>query len=96
MNIEDLFVLVVPFSAFALPATCAFFLGKNKSRAGMTALALAWAGFTAWLFFGMQQASGYDGLAYALALVGMSAPIGAGVLIGGSIGWFKGDGSING
>lgn len=95
MNIEELFVLAIPFAAFALTATCAFFLGKNKSRRGMTALALAWAGFTVLLFFGMEQAIEYDGLAYALALVGISAPIGAGVLIGGLIGWFKGDNAVN-
>lgn len=44
-----------------------------------------WLAFTVAMFFGLEHASGWDGLTYAAALLGISAPVAVGALVGGTV-----------
>lgn len=89
MNSEAILIYMIPVVVFALSGLVAFALGKNKKRGGMATLVLAWLGFTGALLVALEQSTGWDGLGYVVALMGLSAPIGAGLVIGGPIGWMK-------
>ncbi len=89
MITEDILVFVVPAVAFALTVAAGYFSGKARSLAASVMLGLVWTGFTVAMFFGMENASGWDGLGYLLGLLFISAPTGLGLSIGSLVGWLK-------
>ncbi len=86
MDIEMILLVVVPLTAFTTALFLTSWLGKNRINMGLVAVGLALAGFTGAMFFGLDQATGWDGLGYVMALLGISAPAAAGSLIGGAYG----------
>jgi len=86
---EDLIIYTIPVAVFVTSLFVGLNLIKRRRHGLAVGCCIAWAGFTAWMFFGMEQASGWDGLTYALALIGLSAPVAAGGVIGGVLGWMK-------
>ena len=86
---EELTVLIVIGVAFLGALILSFFLGKRRNKRGLSIIGLLWAGFTATMFFGMYNATGWDGLGLLFALIGVSAPLGVGGLIGSLIGWAR-------
>ena len=80
---------------FAVAVWLAHWCGKNRNGAGLVGLAVVWAGFTGAMFFGLERATGWDGLGYLVALIGISAPAGLGALIGCAVGWFKNEMAIH-
>ncbi len=89
MNIEDLLVYAIPVVVFLVALFPTYWLAKGKNAAGLICMGVIWAGFTGAMFFGIENATGWDGLGFMLALIGISAPVGAAGLIGGTAGWFK-------
>ncbi len=89
MLTEEILVFVVPVVAFALTAAAGYFSVKARSLAASLMLGLVWAGFTVAMFFGIENASGWDGLGYLIGLLFISAPTGLGLGIGSLVGWLK-------
>lgn len=89
MSDVEILTYAVPTVVFCVSGLTAYFLGKDKSRFGLTVFGCIWAVFTASLFFGMWQAKGYDIYLYIMGLIGLSAPLFAGYVIGGGIGWSR-------
>ena len=92
---EEILIFVVPVIAFALSGAAGYFAGKARSLAASVMLGLVWAGFTVAMFFGMENASGWDGLGYAIGLVFISAPTGLGLGIGSLVGWLKNGNTVH-
>ncbi len=91
----DIFIIVSIVGSILLGSFwLSFVLGRRKSKIGLGMLGGLWAAFTAILFFGMNEASGLDGLGYLVFLLGVSAPAGVGGLVGALIGW-AGDNAAN-
>lgn len=90
MSEETIILFVVPVIAFAGTVLVAHWLGKLRQGIALVGLVLLWAGFTGAMFFGMEQASGWDGLGYMLALAVLCAPCGVGLGLGSLIGWIRG------
>ncbi|WP_108814688.1 hypothetical protein [Loktanella sp. Alg231-35] len=88
---EYLLVYGVPTVAFLVATFAGFQCGKAGSRSGLGWFAGIWVAFTTWMFMGIQSSTGWDGLGYVLALIGICAPVGVGGLIGGVTGWIKRD-----
>lgn len=86
---EDILIFGIPAVTFVIALIAAYLSGKARSAAALTVFGLLWAGFTAAMFFGIEKASGWDGLGYALALIGIAAPAGAGIGLGGLVGWLR-------
>lgn len=91
MNGEDIVVYAIPVVAFLAVLFPSYWLAKAKNNTALIFLGVIWAGFTGAMFFGIENASGWDGLGYLLALIGISAPTGVAGLIGGIVGRFKGE-----
>lgn len=89
MDIETLMVFGIPAVIFAVTVWMTFWMSKRAYRLGLISLGLVWLVFTAGMFFGLEQAVGWDGLGFLLALIGISAPVGVGAIIGGAIGLVK-------
>ena len=89
MNGDEFFIYGVPLLSFGVTVFLSHWLGKMRNGAALAVLGLIWAGFTAGMFFGMEQANGWDGLWYILALMFVSAPSGAGLGLGSLIGWIR-------
>ena len=89
MNGEDFLMFGIPLVAFLASLFPTYWFGKAKNNAGLICFGVIWAGFTGAMFFGMENASGWDGLGYMLGLIGISAPTGAAALIGGTVGRLK-------
>lgn len=89
MGSEDILMFGIPTVAFVVAAVIAYLSAKARSGLAFGMIGLLWAAFTAMMFFGMENASGWDGLGYAIALLGLSAPAGAGLGLGGLVGWLK-------
>ena len=89
MSSEEILVFIVPAIAFIITGAIAYFSGRARSTPVLTALGVIWAGFTGWMFFGMQQTTGWDGLGYAIALVLLAAPAAVGIGLGGLVGWVR-------
>lgn len=92
---ENIILVGVPTAVFLATLFLTFRLGKRQSRGGMIAIGAVWTAFTAVMFFGMQNASGWDGLGYLLGLLGISAPSGVAAVIGGLVGWAKNEKAIH-
>lgn len=86
---EELLLLGIPLTAFVASVFAAYWLMKWRNTAILICLGLVWVAFTGMMFFGMEAATGWDGLGYLLGLLGISAPIGVAGLIGSTVGWFK-------
>lgn len=89
MNGEGILLTAIPVVVFIATLFTTFWLGKAHNKVGLISLAVLWAGFTGAMFFGMENATGWDGLGYLVALLGVSGPSGVGALIGGLVGWAK-------
>ena len=89
MNGEEVIFLGIAGAAFLVALVLSYFFGKRRNKLGLTIMGLLWAGFTGILFFGMYNANGWDAIGYAIFLIGASAPIGLGGLIGSLVGWAK-------
>lgn len=89
MNIEDIVLLGIAGAIFLGALLLSFFFGKRHNKLGLSIMGALWAGFTGLLFFGMHKATGWEALGYAVFLIGVSAPIGVGGLIGSIAGWAK-------
>ncbi len=88
---EYLLIYGVPAVVFLAAAFTCFKFGKSGNRQGFGWLAGIWVVFTGGMFFGIEASTGWDGLGYVLALIGISAPVAAGGLIGSIVGWTKRD-----
>jgi hypothetical protein len=64
-------------------------LGRRKSGLSFALIAIIWVGLSWLVLREAQSRSGFDGIGYVIVIVGLNAPIGAGVLIGGLFGWFR-------
>lgn len=91
MHSEEIIMFGIVGAAFIAALLLSFFFGKRRNKLGLSIMGIIWTGFTGIMFFGMYDASGWDGLAYLLALIGISAPTGVGSLIGSLVGWAKSD-----
>lgn len=91
MNGEYFLMFGVPLFAFLGALFPAFWMAKAKNNVGLICFSVIWAGFTGAMFFGMENASGWDGLGYMMGLIGISAPTGVAGLIGSAVGWHKGE-----
>lgn len=89
MDIETLLVFGIPAVIFAGSVGLTFWLAKRAHRLGGLGLSLVWLVFTAGMFFGLEQSTGWDGLGFLAGLIGISAPVAVGGLIGGAIGLAK-------
>jgi hypothetical protein len=95
MNGEDLIFYGIPLAVFLASLFTCFSFGKNRFKGGLICFGLLWLGFTVAMFFGMEAASGWDGLGYVLGLIGLSLPAGLGALLGGLVGWFKKENTLD-
>jgi hypothetical protein len=86
---EDLFIYAIPVVVLIISSLLAYWLGKARNGMALGSLAVLWVCFTGLLFLAIEQASGWDGLGYAVALVGLNAPAGIGLGLGGLTGWLK-------
>lgn len=91
MLIDDLIIFAIPAAAFCVALFLTYFLGRDRNTLGLTVIGVLWAGFTGAMFFGLGQSTGFDGLGYVAGLIGISAPVGVGYLLGGPVGWLKGE-----
>ncbi|MBR2658070.1 MAG: hypothetical protein IKD58_16595 [Loktanella sp.] len=87
MSEEFLFLVVFPTAAFAAATALSFWFGRLKTQLGLWSMAVVWLGFTVAMIFGLEQATGWDGLVYVFGLLFLALPAGLGALIGGIIGW---------
>lgn len=92
---EGIILFVVPAAAFLATLLQTYWFGKRQSRTGLVGFGVVWVAFTGVMFFGMENAHGWDGLGYLLALLGISAPSGVAALIGGLVGWAKNEKAIH-
>ncbi|WP_411890700.1 hypothetical protein [Yoonia sp. SDW83-1] len=90
MTGEEFLIFAVPIGTFLAAGVATYFAAKARSAPILTLLGLLWAGFTGTMFFGMEQASGWDGFGYVIALAFLAAPAGAGLGLGGLVGWLRG------
>lgn len=88
---EEFVMLGIVGVAFVGALLLSLFLGKRRSKLGLSIMCALWAGFTGILFFGMYNANGWDAIGYAIFLIGVSAPVGVGGLIGSLVGWARSD-----
>ena len=95
MHSEDIVVYAVPLVAFLASLFVSFAFGKNRFKGGLICFGLLWLGFTVAMFFGMEAASGWDGLGYLVGLIGLSVPVGIGALLGGLVGWFRKENTVD-
>ena len=91
MGVDEFILVAIVVAAFLVPLVMAYFFCKRRNKLGLSILGVIWAGFTAILFFGMNNATGWDGLGYLMILLGVSAPAAVGGLIGSLVGWAKSD-----
>lgn len=87
---EEIILFAVVGVAFLAALSLSFFFSKRRNKLGLSIIGVMWAAFTGIAFFGMYNASGWDVLGYAAALIGVSAPVGVGGLVGALVGWAKG------
>lgn len=87
MSLEELFIYAIPVTLFAAAAWLSHFCGKRRIKGGLLAIGGVCVVFSLMMYSGMEQARGLDGLGYLLGLIGIGAPVAAGGLIGGLIGW---------
>ncbi|KJZ20518.1 hypothetical protein [Loktanella sp. S4079] len=83
------FLLIVPALLFLVGFVLGYKFMKGRLIVPFTVLALIWLGFTLAVIFGIQQSVVAGSLGLGLCLYGINAPSGIGLLIGGSVGWFK-------
>jgi hypothetical protein len=95
MDSEVIILFAVPLAAFCVALFLTYWFGKDRNSMGLISLGLLWAGFTGVMFFGLDQATGWDGLGYLAGLLGISAPVGVGYLLGGSVGWLKSEKAVH-
>lgn len=89
MNFEMIPIIGIPLVTFGVTGLIAFKLGQHRQKFITAVVVATLIGFTALMYFGMETASGWDGLGYLFALLGLCAPGAAGTLIGGLIGWLR-------
>jgi hypothetical protein len=95
MGSEAIFLFGVPAAVFCATLFSTYWFGKARNGIGLTSVGFLWAGFTGVMFFGLHQSTGWDGLGYLAGLLGISAPVGVGYLLGGSVGWLKSEKAIH-
>jgi hypothetical protein len=95
MHSEDIIVYAVPLAVFLASLFISFAFGKNRFTGGLVVIGLLWLGFTVAMFFGMEASPGLDGLGYLVGLIGLSVPVGIGALLGGLVGWFRKENSVD-
>lgn len=95
MHSEDVIVYAVPLVAFLASLFISFAFGKNRFTGGLVVIGLLWLGFTVAMFFGMEASPGLDGLGYLVGLIGLSVPVGICALLGGVVGWFRKENSVD-
>jgi len=83
-------VVIIPVVVFLVALLAFFHFAKFRKKAALWGAGSLWALFTLIMIVGMETASGWDGLGFLLALIGISAPAAAGFGIGGVAGWIKG------
>lgn len=89
MDVSKYLIHLIPLAFFCAASFAGYYLGRRKSGLSFGLIALIWAGLTWMILSEAQSRSGFDGIGYVIVIVGLNAPIGAGVLIGGLFGWFK-------
>lgn len=86
---EEILVYLIPAIALFGTGGLTFVLAKKGMAAAMWTIGALIAAFTAFMFIGLENATGWDGLGYLLALIGLSAPSATGFGLGGLIGWLR-------
>lgn len=92
---EDVVIFGVPLAVFLVSLFTCFSFGKQRYKKGLVAIGLLLLGFTVAMFVGMGASSGWDGLIYLFALIGIGAPAGVGALLGGLVGWLKKENTVD-
>ncbi len=95
MHGEELVIFGVPLAVFLASLFTCFSFGKQRYKKGLVTIGLLLLGFTVAMLFGIGASSGWDGLIYLFALIGIGAPAGVGALLGGLVGWFKKEKTID-
>ncbi len=86
---DQIIVAFVVLGIFVIATTASYFSGRDRNKTLLGGLAVVWATFTGGLFLAMANATGWDGIGYAIALMFGAAPAGLGLLIGGLFGLKK-------
>ncbi len=89
MDIAELVMIGIIGAGFLGAFFLSFFLASRRIKWALALVGALWSGFTAFVFFGMYNATGWDAIGYAIFLIGINAPTGLGSLIGGLVGWAK-------
>lgn len=88
MFVQDV-ILIIPVIVFFVAFNAFFHFAKFRKKMALWCGGLLLALFTLFMIVGIETASGWDGLWFLLALIGISAPAAAGFGIGGVAGWIK-------
>ena len=86
---ETVLVFMIPVVIFLVSSVLAGLLAKGGKKFALAALATIGTVFTTYLMIGVEAAQGWDSLGYFVALLGLSAPSGAGLGIGALVGWMR-------
>ncbi|MEJ6402622.1 hypothetical protein [Yoonia sp. 2307UL14-13] len=84
---EEILLYVIPAITLLGTGGLTYMLAKKGKVAAMWTIGGLVFAFSAFMFIGLENASGWDGLGYLLALLGLCAPGAAGFGLGGVIGW---------
>ena len=87
---EHLIIYGVPALSAAVTGGIAFAAARHRMTAVLMSLAGFWAVIAAVVVLGLMQANFLDGIVWLLALVGIVAPAGMGILAGAVPGWVLG------
>jgi predicted permease len=82
-------IYLIPPAFFGAALFVGYRLGLRKSGLSFALIAPIWIGLTWFTLIEAQSKESWDGIGYVILIVGVNAPIGAGLLIGGLFGWFK-------
>ena len=89
MNVTDYVVYLIPLAFFVGALYAGYRLGLCKNRLSLALIGLIWVVLTWFTLIEARSRESWDGIGYVLLIVGVNAPIGAGLLFGGLVGWFK-------
>lgn len=86
---SDVVVYLIPPCVFGAAFFAGYRMGRRKNRLSFGLIALIWVGLSWSILAGARSQSGFGGIGDIVLLVGVNAPLGAGVLIGGVAGWIR-------
>jgi len=81
----DPFILV-PIGFLLISAVVFYFLARRGKWIWLAGLGIALGALSTFLILAANGTSGWDGIGYAILLIGVCAPVGLGLLLGGLTG----------